>query len=1109
MKKINRDTLKKQTLPFFVLIILGLLIWYGGPLVHISDDLSFSSPLKRAYIISVFFLAWILKVILIDGIEEPRKLYIAPDTQKQLARLQGRFKGALAFLQKTFIDKSGKKIHLARLPWLLMIGPPGSGKTTLLAEANIPFILAKQFKPGVIKEVLPSDQCDWWVTRDWVLVDIPGRFLPSKKHQQKTVAQPQWRYFLDLMRKFHIDPFLQGMVMVLNLPELCKKDQWAKSDTIYDLKRRMTEFYHRFGKLRPVYFVITKCDLLLGFNEFFSDSTTDEMSQTWGVTLPLNENENVADVFAHRFNTLIKRLNKQLIFRLHHERNPNARPYIKEFPLQLEQLKEAIVQFIKILMIPQLPLRGVYLTSSTQIRTEESRVHDPESLQALQIVSPPQPSRVYFTRQLLLNHFLAKPPSSLEPKQMVRRWERRIVYAASISTVVVASLFLGRDFQHSVERAYAIRNVLSQYELTTQNKDEIGDKRIIDVLPLLDTLKQVARSEGGSWTLTYYSRKAEQTAKVIYQKALKEIVVPEIRRYFEDYLSKADNKNPEQIYAVLKAYLMLSDTRYFEAGYISNILQPWVPETVSHEALLELMSHIHSTFSTTQPLALNSNLIAGVRGQLNSLPNSVLGFVLLKNMENNSVDSVISLGTHFGDPPVFTSNALAAQIPTVFTAKVFQKMTTEEVNIAAEEVLNGNWVLGEKGVIADASAIRSLAAELRTEYVAKYVDIWESLLDNLTLTKPKNLMQVAAMVATLTGDHSPLIQVLDTIKQNTTFAPITTASVKLQNLSTLLLSADNSSTSTLYQVFVSLKELDAFLRPIVDSSEVGSAAFLASAKRMQNSLNDPISRIRDIAEQTPEPLKNWLNDLANETWRCMLQDTAQLIESAWENNVMVNYHASIANRYPFSQKATREVNLQQFIQFLGQQGQLALFYQTYLRPFIQNDRGLQWRVVEHQALPFSTRILERIQHAQQIQRVFFPNNDNKLYVSFTLQPIALESKVQNFTLNINGQAIRYQKNKNNMDRVIAWPGLNTLHATTLHFMSPPNQWVGSRFDGDWGWFKLVVEATKKVRSRNEIELAFNVQGRTAKYLLLTQGRFNPFIPLNLEGFSLPERLSRG
>src|SRR5205807_251384 len=105
----------------------------------------------------------------------------------------------------------------------------------------------------------------------------------------------------------------------------------------------------------------------------------------------------------------------------------------------------------------------------------------------------------------------------------------------------------------------------------------------------------------------------------------------------------------------------------------------------------------------------------------------------------------------------------------------------------------------------------ALATQLRSEYLANYVDIWESQLANLQMTTPKNLAEVDAMVTALTSNNSPLLQVLQTIKQNTSFPEIMAASPKLQTLSTVLGSTSNQP-GALYQTFINLQQLHAYLQ---------------------------------------------------------------------------------------------------------------------------------------------------------------------------------------------------------------------------------------------------------------------------------------------------------
>src|SRR3990167_887916 len=457
MKPMTPTIYKKQIIPLIILITLSLAIWYIGPLLAIANHTPLIQPEKRFYIIAALFLLWLLKFILLDTAPKNAENTAAysPETLKNLQNLQGRFQGALDFLKKTIINKHGTNLSLAKLPWYLLIGPANAGKTTLLANSNINFILSKQVKQG--SAITSSDACDWWVTRDLVMVDVPGFYFATRKKptpkNQPSTASFLWNTLLNLIHAAPCKEQLNGIVIALHLPELMKKPtRQERSILIQDLKKQILELRAKFGPHLPFHLVITKCDLLPGFAEFFSESGGDELSQSWGITLPaLQPQEKLLDVFIHRFNALIKRLNKQLIWRLHQERNSTMRPYIKDFPLHVERLKESIANILKGLLIPDLCLQGVYLTSATQINSEEATNDSPNIVnglthQAMQIMRAPlMPNRVYFIKQLILQNILYSVDYRLATHKDYS-WQDRTIYVTSISVIIAAALLLGHDF---------------------------------------------------------------------------------------------------------------------------------------------------------------------------------------------------------------------------------------------------------------------------------------------------------------------------------------------------------------------------------------------------------------------------------------------------------------------------------------------------------------------------------------------------------------------------------------------------------------------------------------------------------------------------------------
>ncbi len=996
----------------------------------------------------------------------------------------------------------------------------------MLANSHINFILSKQFKQP--DTAIPaSDACDWWVTRELVLVDVPGSYFTNK---EKSVVKNQeaqfsanllWNKLLSLVKTTPAANQFNGVIVALNLPELLKKtNSHAKNILFYHLKKRILELRTQFGPQLPFHFVVTKCDLLPGFIEFFSESGSDELSQAWGLTIPpLQPNEKLVDVFAARFNALIKRINKQLLWRLHQERNPTMRPYIKDFPLHLERLKETITALLKGLAIPELNLQSVYLTSATQLPMDEAS-HYTHSMgnnlthQSLHIMrAPAMPSRTYFVKQLILQNFLYTASSPFQMKQVDYNWQRRAIYAASIGIVVTAALLLGHDFQRSVEKTYALQNDLSRYQSYIQ-QDTSDQSRLLKALPLLDSLQQAADHSTHRLTrleslLSFYSNRSQQTANLVYTKALQTIIVPEIKNGLENYLQTATNKNPVLVYTALKAYLMLADPENFQASFVANTFNKIASTPINPQALHELASHIDATFSRQSVnITLDQNLIEQTRKQLINLPNNELAFMILKSMDTNNTDSTIDLGTNTSHPPVFVSKQIANRIPNMFIAANFQKIMTDEISTATMEALKGNWVLGEVSASSNQPSEEGLITQLRNQYVSNYVDIWESQLDNIQPFTPKTLLQADEMIQNLTNNDSPLLQLLQTIKENTAFEPVITASPKILALNNLVSSPDLQQ-SALYEVFVNLRQLHSYLQGILNTPDLKKSAFKAAVNRMQDPNNDPITTIHQLAEQNPEPLKSWLNTIANQSWGFILEEAGSHIQAAWQTTIVPTYNQNIANRYPFVQNSEKEVSLQQFTNFLGHRGTLANFYLTYLKPFV-NDSNTQWawRSIDNQHIPFASTLLANLQHAATLQQAFFPNGENKLSIEFTLQPVTLDSNMRTLTLNINGQQAAFQKNGKRLPRTFTWPGNYYSHGTTVSFITPKSQMVSNTMKGDWGLFKLINSSTEGVTEKKALMLNIAAKGHSAKYMLFTEGRINPFLPMNMKHFELPQDILR-
>jgi len=137
------------------------------------------------------------------------------------------------------------------------------------------------------------------------------------------------------------------------------------------IRERVDELIQQLGVDFPIYFMLTKMDLVAGFNEFFGGLSKGEREQVWGVTYTFNENSNNQNDLAAELDQLIERISTQVFERLNREKDYSRRAAIQGFPLQITQLKMSLVALVDETFsdsrFSRKPLlRGVYLTSATQ-----------------------------------------------------------------------------------------------------------------------------------------------------------------------------------------------------------------------------------------------------------------------------------------------------------------------------------------------------------------------------------------------------------------------------------------------------------------------------------------------------------------------------------------------------------------------------------------------------------------------------------------------------------------------------------------------------------------------------------------------------------------------
>lgn len=286
---------------------------------------------------------------------------------------------ALDDLQKKFstgvdtLDSLG--LDLYALPWFVIVGQPASGKTEAIRRCKIPF------PPGLTDELQGTGgtvNMDWWFTNDAVILDTAGKMLFQEAGQG---TSEEWVRFLKLVREARPHCPINGMLLVIPADSLISDSPEQLDQNAKTIAAQLNLIQRTLGVRFPVFVLITKCDLITGFREFF-DTLDDRRHQQmlgWSNPDELDTPFDPGKVRDH-LATVRGRLEK-LRFQLMQDPVSSAGNFehrldevdrLFDFPSAMQGISESLQRQLEIIfsgskLAPKpLFLRGIYFTSSIQ-----------------------------------------------------------------------------------------------------------------------------------------------------------------------------------------------------------------------------------------------------------------------------------------------------------------------------------------------------------------------------------------------------------------------------------------------------------------------------------------------------------------------------------------------------------------------------------------------------------------------------------------------------------------------------------------------------------------------------------------------------------------------
>lgn len=694
--------------------------------------------------------------------------------------IAGRLAEALAAMRAAGGGKGG---YLYEQPWYVLIGPPGSGKTTAIRNSGLNFPLAE----GRVSGVGGTRNCDWWISEQAVLIDTAGRY--TTQDSDAAADKGGWERFLDLLRRERPRQPLNGVIVAFGADMLSRLDGPGREQHAQAVRRRVRELEQRLGQRLPVYFVVSKADLVVGFTEFFDNLDREGRAQVWGVTFaPETTAEGPAGRFPAEFGTLIGRLQDRVLERLQAERGAEQRARIAGFPAQFASLEAPLAAFVQVAfggskLDPAPFLRGVYFTSGTQEGTPIDRLTgalsrtfglDPRRPAAVM----QQQGRSYFLGRLLRDVVFneARLAAADRGRERRLRWIRIGTVAAS-GLLLLVGLWLGwRAVGLESDRDQKVSAAASAAEASAKALgiplDPVpANAELVKVLAYLGSARLLPASVDGPSGGVGLGQEAKLTAAgdVTYKHALERVMLPRLLSRLESQIA-AGMQKPSFLYLATRIYLMLGRQGPMDKGLVKEwMAAEWrqlFPGAVGEPARTQLMEHLDALLEqdfATYPL--DGALVDEARRVFSRLPMADRVYARLRSTTTDVAPwrAADQLGPSGQRLFVFGSQAITeATVPGLFTVEGLYTSFLPRLPKAIAEAASESWVLGPAAPAAAASP-QQLESDVLQAYAKDYGDEWQKVLDKLSLVPFAGPAKAAEALNLLGAPNSPMRDLLQSV----------------------------------------------------------------------------------------------------------------------------------------------------------------------------------------------------------------------------------------------------------------------------------------------------------------------------------------------------------
>ena len=438
-----------------------------------------------------------------------------------------------------------------KLPWYMIIGTENSGKSSLMS--------------GFTHDEIYDDEseeapCTWWFLKNGVVLDIKGSmFLPKSGFN---ADEDSWNIVLNMLSRYRPSRPLNGIVLTIPADELYGKTKLPieeiKKRAQY-VARKLNFAQNYLGMRLPVYIVVTKTDIVPGFQSFCSELPVRNRGNMLGWSSPYSVDIPYSPrMLDEGFASFENELNEIRMEIFSGNSVSLTRDGIFVFPSELLTIKEALSLYIDAIfksssVDERFFFRGFYFTGDSKMMPLLSFDGSLVQNDAMAIVGTPDADinevgsvsasyneetvkKIFFFEDLLLKKIFAEEGVASPMKTKVNQANKSILIAKiSTATFVVIGSYglfstsdkLKESQQIIYPSLYKISSLIKNAsDLTYKNLELNGNEILADCSSqLLSMMQQINSAKfssifvPASWFSSIHND-LTQTLKSSYQRVV-------------------------------------------------------------------------------------------------------------------------------------------------------------------------------------------------------------------------------------------------------------------------------------------------------------------------------------------------------------------------------------------------------------------------------------------------------------------------------------------------------------------------------------------------------------------------------------------------------------